>query len=133
MGRLGFASCEGGLGASGTVAPFEDDLETYRKQLLSGDTPEKPKKPKAARPARPSREKVLALRSEVRKCEDRVSKITEMREKLAKKLADPVLYEDERIDELEVWNRKYVEVSEGLDRAEAMWMRALEKLEAAEA
>jgi ATP-binding cassette subfamily F protein 3 len=133
MHLLGLVADRLWLVQGGTVSPFEGDLETYRKQLLSGDGSEKPRKTKQARPARPSREKVLALRSEVRKCEDRVSKITDMREKLAKKLADPVLYEEERIDELEVWNRKYAEVSEGLDRAEAMWIKALEKLEAAEA
>jgi ATP-binding cassette subfamily F protein 3 len=133
MHLLGLVADRLWLVQGGTVAPYEGDLETYRKQLLSGNGSEKSKKTKQARPSRPSRERVLALRSEVRKCEDRVSKITDMREKLARKLADPVLYEDERTDELEVWNRKYAEVSEGLDRAEAMWMKALEKLEAAEA
>ena len=54
-----------------------------------------------------------------------------MRDKLAKKLADPELYEDSRKGELETWNRKYAEVMEGLDRAEALWLAAQEKLEAA--
>ena len=54
-------------------------------------------------------------------------KINEMRDKLAKKLADPALYEDTRVGELEIWNKKYAEVMEGLDRAEALWMAALEK------
>jgi ATP-binding cassette, subfamily F, member 3 len=54
-----------------------------------------------------------------------------MRDKLAKKLADPALYEDARRGELETWNKKYGEVMEALDRAEAMWMSAQEKLDAA--
>jgi len=86
----------------------------------------KPKSPK------PSRDELIALRSEVRKCEERVSKINEMRDKLATKLADPALYEDARIGELETWNRKYAEIMDGLSRAEALWMAALEKLEEAE-
>jgi uncharacterized protein YlxW (UPF0749 family) len=41
-------------------------------------------------------DQIKELRSEVRKCEARVAKIEEMREKLATKLADPELYEDTR-------------------------------------
>ena len=55
-----------------------------------------------------------------------------MREKLAAKLADPALYEDDRKGDLEVWNRKYAEVMDGLDRAEALWMTSVEALEKAE-
>ena len=115
----------------GRVAPFEEDLAAYRRLLLSPDKPSE--RPKAAKPARPSRETLGALRSEVRKCEARVEKLNEMRDRLAAKLADPALYEDDRVGDLAVWNRKYAEVMEGLDRAEALWLAALEKLEAAEA
>ena len=120
------------LVGDGTVRPYDDDLEAYRKMLLSADKPVKTDKAKAAKPKRPSRDAILALRAEVRKCEERVEKISDMRDKLASKLADPALYEDDRVGELEVWNRKYAEVMEGLDRAEMLWERALEKLEAAD-
>lgn len=56
-----------------------------------------------------------------------------MRDKLAKKLADPALYEDAKAGELDVWNKKYAEVMGALERAEALWMAALEKLEKASA
>ncbi|WP_435167795.1 ABC-F family ATP-binding cassette domain-containing protein [Falsirhodobacter sp. 1013] len=111
----------------GAVTPFEQDLEAYRRLLLAGDEPEKPKVEK--KKATVSREDVAALRSEVRKCEERVTKLNDMRDKLAKKLSDPVLYE--RPDEAAVWQKKYAEVMEGLDRAEDLWLRAQEKLEAA--
>ena len=111
----------------GAVTPFEQDLEAYRRILLAGDEPEKPKVEK--KKVSVSREDVLALRSEVRKCEERVTKLNDMRDKLAKKLSDPVLYE--RPDEAAVWQKKYAEVMEGLDRAEDLWLRAQEKLEAA--
>ncbi len=116
----------------GRVTPFENDLDAYRKLLLSGDKPAKADKPKPKAP-RPSRDKILELRSEVRKCEARVAKIEEMREKLAAKLADPALYEEAKAGELETWNRKYAEVMEGLDRAETLWLAAQEKLDVAEA
>ncbi|SEM76506.1 ABC-F family ATP-binding cassette domain-containing protein [Palleronia pelagia] len=117
----------------GRVAPFEDDLEAYRRMLLQTDEPKKKAEKPKAPVKRASREDLLALKSEVRKGEARVEKLTEMREKLAKKLADPTLYEDSRVGELETWNRKYAEVMEGLDRAETLWMAALERLERAEA
>lgn len=116
----------------GRVRPFEDDLATYRKMLLSQDKPQAKEPPATPKVAKPSRETLLALRSEARKCEERVNKINEMRDKLAAKLADPALYEDSRIGELETWNKKYAEVINGLERAESLWMAALEKLETAE-
>ncbi len=74
------------LVSDGTVKPFEEDLEAYRKLLLTSDKPAKSEKAKAkaAKPKRPSRDQILARRAEVRKCEERVTKIEEMREKLAK-------------------------------------------------
>ena len=81
----------------------------------------------------PATRAVLALRAEVRRCEERLRKIEEMRESLARKLADASLYEDARRGELETWNRKYAEIMDGLHRAEELWLTAQERLEAAEA
>ena len=122
------------LVSDGTVKPYDDDLESYRKMLLSSDKPSK-SKAKAAAPktARPTREVILGLRSDARKSEERVEKLNAMRDKLAKKLADPALYEDSKLGEMEVWQKKYAEVMDALDRAEALWMQALEKLERAQA
>ncbi len=115
----------------GAVTPYNEDLEAYRRQLLAGDEVEKPAAKAVEKPKKASRDELLALKAEVRKCEDRLSKINDMRDKLAKKLADPELYEDGRKGELETWNKKYGEVMEAMDRAEAMWVAAQEKLEAA--
>ena len=117
---------------NGRVTSYDDDLEAYRRMLI---TPEKPaeKLKVVAKPVRPSRETMQSLRAEVRKCEERVSKINEMRDKLAKKLSDQALYEDSRKGELETWNKKYAEVMEALGRAEAMWVAAQDKLDQAEA
>ncbi|MBT9245285.1 ATP-binding cassette domain-containing protein [Gemmobacter fulvus] len=115
----------------GAVVPYEKDLETYRAELLAGDEPAKAEAKPVEKPKKASRDEILALRSEVRKSEERLGKINAMRDKLATKLADPALYEDARKGELETWNKKYAEVMDGLDRAEAMWLAAQEKLEAA--
>ncbi|MFY9213073.1 MAG: ABC-F family ATP-binding cassette domain-containing protein [Aestuariivita sp.] len=115
----------------GTATPYEGDLESYRQLLLSreGSGSSKPAPPK---PKRPDRDAMLALKSEVRKGEARIEKLNEMRDRLAKKLADPALYEDGDAGAIATWQRKYAEVMEGLDRAEEIWMKALEKLEEAE-
>ncbi|WP_040609562.1 ABC-F family ATP-binding cassette domain-containing protein [Pseudooceanicola batsensis] len=115
----------------GRVASFEGDLETYRDLLLSTNSGSKASE-KKEKPKRASREDILALRAEVRKCEARIDKLQEMADKLSRKLADPALYADDKVGELEVWNRKYAEVREATERAEALWMAAQEKLEAAE-
>jgi len=119
----------------GAVAPYDDDLESYRTMLLRGDDkparPQKAKEKPAKKPLSP--EQLKELRAEVKRCEARIAKIEEMRGKLAKKLADPELYEDGRVGELATWQKKYAEVMEGLDRAEAMWVSASEKLEGAQA
>lgn len=122
------------LVSDGTVTPYDDDLESYRKLLLSSDKPSKGKSKVNVAPPKAkqlSRDAVLVLRGEVRKSEARVTKLNEMRDKLAKKLADPSLYEDAKLGEMEVWQKKYAEVMGALDRAEALWMQDLEKLEKA--
>lgn len=133
MHLLGLVADRLWLVSNGTVQPYDEDLEAYRKMLLSADKPAKPAKVEAPKAKRPSREKVLELRAEARKSEARVDKLNEMRDKLAKKLADPALYDDSKKGEAEVWQKKYAEVMNALDRAEAMWMAALEKLEGADA
>ena len=131
MHLLGLVADRLWLVSNGTVAPYDGDLETYRRFLLQGD--EAPREKPKARPKRPSRDEMQDIRAELRRCEARMEKLNDMRDKLAKKLADPALYQDERLGELETWNRKYAEVMEGLDRAEALWLKAQERLEAAEA
>jgi ATP-binding cassette subfamily F protein 3 len=132
MHLLGLVADRLWLVSDGTVKPYDDDLESYRKMLLAGDKPAKPAKRAAEQPKRLGRDAILALRSEVRKSEARVAKLNEMRDKLARKLADPALYEDAKLGEMEVWQKKYAEVMGALERAEALWMQDLEKLETAE-
>ncbi|GAA6196805.1 ABC-F family ATP-binding cassette domain-containing protein [Pseudophaeobacter arcticus] len=123
------------LVSKGTVKPYEGDLASYRSLLLEKDKPapkDKPVKKEKPKPARPSRDAILALRKEARKSEERVTKLTQMKDKLDTKLADPELYEPEKKDEARVWQGKHAEVITALERAELLWMRALEKLEKAE-
>ena len=116
----------------GRVTPYDDDLDTYRSQLLSGDKPTTKAPSDKPKVKRASRDEILALRAEVRKCEDRLEKLMEMHEKLSAKLADPELYSDKNIADLEVWNKKFAEVEEAMSRAETLWVTAQENLDTAE-
>lgn len=114
---------------NGNVTPYTEDMDAYRKMLLSerGGLPKsEKKKQKGKKPKKVSREK---LREEVASCEERVTKLQEMRDKLDLKIAEPGFYEGETAA-INMWQKKHVEVTDGLERAEGLWMEALEKLEA---
>ena len=124
----------------GRVAVYEDDLEDYRRMLLDGSAPKtapktaplpKPDRPQGQpqRPRRPSREETLALRADARKHEARVEKLTELRDRISEKLADPSLYVNEGAEKVEAWHKKFAEVNAALDQAESRWLAALERLE----
>ena len=121
------------LVSDGTVRSYDGDLEAYRSDLLTTNKDTDRDKRQRPTPKRASRDTLLALKAEVRKCEARVEKLSEMREKLDEKLADPALYDGANSDAITKWQIKHAEVLEGLERAEALWMDALEKLERAEA
>jgi len=112
----------------GVVKPYTEDMDAYRKMLLSerGGVTKSEKKQKGKRPKKVSKEK---LRQDVSACEDRVTKLQEMRDKLDAKMAEPGFYDGEAAA-ISMWQKKHVEVTEGLERAESLWMEALEKLEA---
>ena len=130
MHLLGLVADRLWLVKGGTVTPYTGDLEQYRRELLAGEEAEKPAERTKERPARPSRDALLALRAEVRKCEERLAKLNEMRGKLDARLADPAVYA--KPDEAVVWQKKHAEVVEAQARAEALWLEAAERLEAAE-
>ncbi|MBZ4022995.1 glycosyl transferase family 1 [Rhodobacter sp. TJ_12] len=135
MHLLGLVADRLWLVKGGAVAPYGADLDAYRAELLAGDPDDKPakaaEKPARDKPAQPSREKILALRSEARKCEERVEKLSEMLAKLDEKLADPELYDAARAAERDKWLLKHAEAREAMGRAEELWMAALEALETA--
>jgi ATP-binding cassette subfamily F protein 3 len=133
MHLLGLVADRLWLVKGGSVVPYTDDLEAYRRQLLAGEDEIKNAAQPVEKPKKANRDEILVLKAEVRKCEDRLAKLNDMRDKLAAKLADPDLYEDTRKGELETWNRKYAELMEALDKAEALWMTAQEKMELANA
>lgn len=130
MHLLGLVADRLWLVRDGAVAPYEGDLDDYRRFLLGGDEPKQvEEKPKAA-PKRAPRDEILGLRAEARRAEERVQKLTEMLAKLDVKLADPALYNDPY--EAKRWTAKRAEAVQAMARAEEIWMTVLENLEGAE-
>ncbi len=119
----------------GRVKPYVEDLETYRRMLLSerGETVKAPpaKASSAKGGSKVPKADVAPLRAEVRRCEERVAKLEAMRKAIDAKLADPEFYTSANGDGIAAWQKKRDEVVDGLERAEALWLAALEKLEAA--
>ncbi|MFN3607218.1 MAG: ABC-F family ATP-binding cassette domain-containing protein, partial [Cypionkella sp.] len=62
----------------GAVAPYTEDLEAYRRQLLAGDETAKPAKAPVEKPKRASNDDLKRLRAEVKTCEDRLAKLSDM-------------------------------------------------------
>ncbi|MBM9594377.1 ABC-F family ATP-binding cassette domain-containing protein [Roseitranquillus sediminis] len=118
------------LVSGGEVHPWVRDLDAYREHLLADREPPS-RKPAPEKPKRPSRDAIASLRQEARTAEQRVAKLEQMRDTLASRLADPAVYEAERLSQAEVWQKKYAEVMQALDRAEALWVAAVERLEEA--
>ncbi|MEM1429522.1 MAG: ABC-F family ATP-binding cassette domain-containing protein [Pseudomonadota bacterium] len=122
----------------GHVAPYEGDLESYRALLLGQDggrdkgQKDRSGKHRGKPVKRASQSDIKDLRTDVRRCEARMEKLEEMREELARRLADPKVYEEEMAAKRQVWQAKYAEVMDALDKAEGLWLRAAERLEAAE-
>lgn len=127
----------------GNVKVFEEDMEAYRRLLLSERgaggaalAKEKAAKKKAEKPKLSAAEKrkVLApIQADVTKCEERLGKLEAMRTKLDARLANPELYEPENVGNLLPLQRKHAELMEAIDKGETMWERAAERLERAKA
>ncbi len=117
----------------GRVTPWEDDIESYRRALLSerGGTAAKAAVRQKDRSKPAVRSDVAPLKADVARCEARVAKLEEMREAIDARLANPILYARSSQQEMEALHKKRAEILDGLDRAEALWIVAVERLDAA--
>ncbi len=127
----------------GGVRPFEGDMDDYRTLLLSergaGGAASSAKAPQGnpaerrenRRDAAQRRRALAPLRQEVAACEARMDKLTAMRDAIDARLADPGLYQDADPSKFENLQIKRGEILDGIARAEALWLEAQERLEAA--
>lgn len=124
----------------GRVTPYEDDMAAYRRLLLGHAEPkvkEKKEKPADAPKQkrnlnRDEKRALQPLKTDVRTCEERLQKIETMLQQIEFKLADPALYNGPP-GRIETLQKKRSEILEAQERAENLWMNAVERLERAEA
>ena len=114
---------------NGSVRPYKEDLESYRSDILIKKPRQSSKVSKNSDDKKEFQKKFLVYKSEVKKCEDRIEKLQTMKNKVAGILSNQNLYSDEKLEELENWNKKFFEIEEAIKRAESLWMQAQQKLE----
>ncbi len=126
------------LVADGRLAPFDGDLDDYRKWL---DRPQEAKAgakvspqdtAKAAPPPAPERKpagKARALAKEIEQLEKRMAQLEAEKRRLDARLADPALYRAPDKKELQACQQRQAEVAGELAEIETAWMAAQEQME----
>ncbi|GHA40444.1 glycosyl transferase family 1 [Amylibacter ulvae] len=127
----------------GTVLPFNDDMEAYKKLLLAErggtakakDKIQTQKVKKADKGPKPAtivkRKNLQPLQADVTKCEERVTKIEEMKGQIERRLANPSFYASDDPAKIAELSKKHAEIIQALKKAEILWERATVKLDAA--
>ncbi len=130
----------------GTVTPFEDDINAYRKDLLAsrsnktrnkgkttsqgGHDPKKPDRAEQRRLAADVRATMAPLRKTVASHEKEIAQLTEKIAKLDAVLADPETYAKDP-EQAKVSGIKRGQLAQSLVRVEEHWLTAIEQLDAA--
>lgn len=126
------------LVADGRVAPYDGDLEDYRRYLLAPanaskgkNDQEKPEKPSHRAKTPAARAELLKLRQKARAAEKELERLSSERISIAATLADEKTYRSLG-DELDTLLKRHAELEQAVEGAEARWLAAEEALEAAE-
>ncbi|MEM7123652.1 MAG: ABC-F family ATP-binding cassette domain-containing protein [Pseudomonadota bacterium] len=127
--------------ADGTAREFTGSLDDYRRQVLSGsgeakDAAEpggKVNRKEARRAAAKARERTSALRKQVKEAEALIEKLSRERSEIDHALFHPDQYEGDKAGQPATnLMKKRADIEKRLEKAEADWLDAQHKLEAAE-
>jgi ATP-binding cassette subfamily F protein 3 len=129
------------LVANGTVAPFDGDIEAYRRMVLGRSEGAEPAPPKpeqrpasqkdVRREAAERREALAPLRKKIKDCERAIEKLRAEIQKLDQELGQPDLYARDPAKATDLAKRRAERVH-AFARAESDWLDLSEELEAAE-
>lgn len=128
----------------GTVAPFDGDLEDYKRHLLmlraedrrSGRDAKEDIKKIARKSSAEERQRLAPLRKAVAEAEKRMADLTKKRDTMATKLANPKVYEGPQAatpEQISKAQQRLADYETALEEAESDWLEAEEALEAAQA
>ncbi len=125
------------LVADGHAAPYQGDLEDYRRWLLELRNRRTPGKNETDGPSRKDRRREEALRREslrplkkaLTEAENEVARLSQAKSDLERKLADPALYQPEAKPTLQQLLLEKADIDRRLALAEEAWVEAEERLE----
>jgi energy-coupling factor transporter ATP-binding protein EcfA2 len=130
MHLLGLVADRLWLVKGGKCGPYEQGSgglsrrSCWTSAMVPGGKPDKVEKPSAKPRQPPVARCALALRAEVRKCEERMTKLEELRARWPKSWPIRGIYDDSKLAELQLWNRKFAEIEVAMGRAERCgWRR----------
>jgi ATP-binding cassette, subfamily F, member 3 len=127
------------LVAKGSVVPFDDDLDAYRRFVLDGGAEAKPRKvavkpaavPEAAR-EQSKRGSLSTLRKRLEQVEARMARFTELLARVDAVLADPDLFQQQPAKAATL-SQQRAELERSLVGAEEEWLEVSTELESASA
>ena len=113
----------------GTVTDFDGDLEAYRTLILSS---ERPRTKPSTKPKAPPTCDLTRLRQRIGGCENRISKLENLKAMLDARLSDPTFYQTKKQEKIRELQTKHAIVVKELNAAEASWLELVERLETTE-
>lgn len=125
------------LVADGTVAPYEGDMEDYRRYILQGDESvkaagsEEDKKSSARDQRREAAEKrtlIAPLKAQIDKAERQMTKLQERLDKLDEWLADPEIYTD-KPEKATEYAKMRADYTKRLETTEEKWLEMSAQME----
>jgi ATP-binding cassette subfamily F protein 3 len=132
------------LVADGTCQSFEGDLEDYRRRLLeerraaasedrAGEPrgPAGPSRKEARRQGAAARAALAPLRQEIKGLEAEIARLSEERDGLERRLADPALYSADGAGEIVELQTRLAELMRRIAEAEEVWLERHDRLQRA--